>query len=88
MLHIGGHGAAGIKDLGPPGTGPQEAEGPLGIREPTDGVDEGTGLGNAASQEKLAPIEAGGAIPAAPGNAVGSEGLRRGASRDDPSLCG
>ena len=90
MLHIGRHGAAGIQDLAPTGTGPQEAKSPLGIREPPDGVNEGTGLGNAAAQEKLTPIrrtdgsskklEAGGAIPGA------HEGLRRGASRDDLSL--
>ena len=49
MFCIGRHGAARVEDLGPPGTRPEEAESPLSIRETTDGVDEGTGLGDAAA---------------------------------------
>ena len=83
MLRIGRYGAARVEDLGPPGTRPEEAESLLSIRETTDGVDEGTGLGDAAAQEKLTPIrtsfcfaeqqKAGGSIPTASREAVRPE---------------
>ena len=93
QLGIGGYGATGVEDLGPPRAGPQKAECPLCVWEPANGGPEGPGLGDAATQKILTPLlgpdrstqkfELGSTVPGAPLEVTRAEGLDGGASRDE-----
>ena len=93
QLGIQGNGAA---DLGPPRTRPQKAKCSLSVGEPADGSKDGPGLGDAATQEFLAPLigpdrstkelEVASAVPGAPVEVTAAKRLGGRASRDDLSL--
>ena len=50
------HGSAGVQDLSPPRTGPEKAKGALSVGEASDGIEEGTRLGDAAAKEGFTPV--------------------------------